>query len=1282
MQFVKNGPDIPERLLQAHEDGQVVFFCGAGISYPAGLPGFAGLVKSVYANLAVQPNREQQAAINVGRFDTAIGLLEAEIVGGRRTVREELAKILTPAAPSAPGATATHEALLTLGKNREGRTRLVTTNFDRLFEEVIASRALKIEHSQAPLLPTPKKRWDGLVYLHGLLSAEPGESELDRLVVSSGDFGLAYLTERWAARFVSELFRGYSVCFVGYSINDPVLRYMMDALAADRLLGESPPEMFAFGSFSEGQEEKREHEWRARNVTPILYREYRRHAYLHRTLRAWAETYRDGVGGKEYIVAQYAGARPLASTQQDNFIARMRWALSDPSGLPAERFAKFDPVPSLDWLKPLSEPAYGHADLARFGVPPKAVVDKKLAFSLLNRPLPYPLASSMCVVDNGAHGSRWDKVMWHLAHWLTHHLDDPALLLWLAERGGQLHEAMVEEIERRLDELDKLKRDGNTEELARIRKNAPRAIPGAPMRTLWRFMLTGYVKSKQPNLAFHRWCRRFERYGLTSTLRLELRKMLTPRISLGSPGELSLRQVIARQLATEGETSEPKRIKDLADCEIVLSTDHVYSNLRDLSNNESWTAALPELLSDFNVLLRDALDLMRELDGAEDRIDWSYIWRPSISEHEQNRKLRDWTALIDLNRDAWLVMATQSPGQAALVAESWSNTPYPLFKRLAFFAAAQKEKDVIPLRRALDWLLADQRRWLWAAETRREALCLLVSLAPRLNAAMLRELEQAVLAGLPREMFRPDNEPERWTLIEDREIWLRLVKIAEAGAALSEDGEKRMEQIQAKYPGSEWKLAEDQRDEFSGWIHVGDVGELPKVTSPSRRRELIEWLRQNPDTDDWQQDDWRQRCRDDFETSASALCALTRDKEDRWPKDRWREALQVWSEGKHRKCSWHYMAPVVATVPDAVLQALAHTVSYWLQTISETFKDQEAHEVHFFALVERILTLDIEDGIDAGDPVGQAINHPVGHVTQALLNWWYRGSLEDGQGLPEALKARFTRLCDTRISKFRHARVFLARHIIALFRVDRDWTMRHLLPLVDWQGSREEAGAAWQGFLFSPRLYRPLIEELKPAFLDTATHYEELGRHLHQEQYVRLLTFAALDPGDTFTKAELASATRSLPAKGLCDAAHALVDALESAGDQRADYWRHRVAPYLREIWPQTRDRVSREISKSLGRVCIAAQDKFPEALAQLQDWLEAADYRGSLVHWLCKADLCGKFPEQALEFLSRVIGEQTQWPSSDLAACLQTIRSASPELEADQRFERLRNYLRQHGFE
>ena len=42
-----------------------------------------------------------------------------------------------------------------------------------------------------------------LVYLHGLLPAKADDTALSRFVVISGDFGLTYLTERWAARSVS-----------------------------------------------------------------------------------------------------------------------------------------------------------------------------------------------------------------------------------------------------------------------------------------------------------------------------------------------------------------------------------------------------------------------------------------------------------------------------------------------------------------------------------------------------------------------------------------------------------------------------------------------------------------------------------------------------------------------------------------------------------------------------------------------------------------------------------------------------------------------------------------------------------------------------------------------------------------------------------------------------------------------------------------------------------------------------------------------------------------------
>ena len=68
MQFITNGPEIPDSLLHAHEEGQVVFFCGAGISYPAGLPGYEGLVKEIYKRLGTSFNDLEETAMDNGQY--------------------------------------------------------------------------------------------------------------------------------------------------------------------------------------------------------------------------------------------------------------------------------------------------------------------------------------------------------------------------------------------------------------------------------------------------------------------------------------------------------------------------------------------------------------------------------------------------------------------------------------------------------------------------------------------------------------------------------------------------------------------------------------------------------------------------------------------------------------------------------------------------------------------------------------------------------------------------------------------------------------------------------------------------------------------------------------------------------------------------------------------------------------------------------------------------------------------------------------------------------------
>ena len=97
MQFVTHGPDIPDALLQAHEEGRVVFFCGAGISYPAGLPGFKGLVERIYELNGTKCTDIEREAFKRGQFDATLNLLERRLPGQRVAVEQRLCGVLAGA---------------------------------------------------------------------------------------------------------------------------------------------------------------------------------------------------------------------------------------------------------------------------------------------------------------------------------------------------------------------------------------------------------------------------------------------------------------------------------------------------------------------------------------------------------------------------------------------------------------------------------------------------------------------------------------------------------------------------------------------------------------------------------------------------------------------------------------------------------------------------------------------------------------------------------------------------------------------------------------------------------------------------------------------------------------------------------------------------------------------------------------------------------------------------------------------------------------------------------
>jgi hypothetical protein len=189
-------------------------------------------------------------------------------------------------------------------------------------------------------------------------------------------------------------------------------------------------------------------------------------------------------------------------------------------------------------------------------------VDDKLSFSLIHRPASYIYAPWMMLVSGGVMDSKWDELMAQLARWLVRHLDDPALILWLAQRGGQLLDRLAWLIEDKLDLFARLEREGKTEELAGIRAEAPNAIPRPLLRILWRVLLTGKIKSPWFERDFYRWKNWLKREGMTATLRFQLREVLAPKVALKKP---------FRWPKGDTDTTMPEQLKQLVDLGASLS---------------------------------------------------------------------------------------------------------------------------------------------------------------------------------------------------------------------------------------------------------------------------------------------------------------------------------------------------------------------------------------------------------------------------------------------------------------------------------------------------------------------------------------------------------------------------------------------------------------------------------------------------------------------------------------------------------------------------------------
>jgi hypothetical protein len=294
--------DLPDEILDAHERGELVFFIGAGVSLssPSNLPLFDGLVRKL-ARRASHPFSKR------GGLDFFVGQLESlpQEFDAHFHARELIAN------PKSRF-NSLHHAIVELA-DIGGAFRVVTTNYDDHLAAAATSATINIPDTwYAPALPLGRD-FVGLVHLHGSV-LRPKEE----MILTDRDFGHAYITDAWAARFLLSMFDRFTVVFIGYSHDDVIMRYLALGLPS----GVEGQTARRFAVTNDPSDTK----WAYLGIQPIAYPVVgRNHGALVAALEAWGERARMGQTDHEArMQAIIAGGATLPLPDRDYLHARLR----------------------------------------------------------------------------------------------------------------------------------------------------------------------------------------------------------------------------------------------------------------------------------------------------------------------------------------------------------------------------------------------------------------------------------------------------------------------------------------------------------------------------------------------------------------------------------------------------------------------------------------------------------------------------------------------------------------------------------------------------------------------------------------------------------------------------------------------------------------------------------------------------------------------------------------------------------------------------------------------
>ncbi|MES2432882.1 MAG: SIR2 family protein [Pseudomonadota bacterium] len=1268
MRFVKDGPVIPDHLLEARDAGQVVFLCGAGVSIPAGMPTFIGLARYVIDQLC--PPASSNAVVAFGPWrdssdgpkrplDDVFNLLVQEF--GRETVvRLVTERLMSPSNAADPSHH--HDVIARLSADQAGLPRIVTTNFDHLFDGA-ASRMGGRNHEPRSF---PDLRHgvqlSGVTYLHGRLSSQGGGQP--DLVLTSSDFGEAYLSKAWATEFIRELLNRYIVVLVGYQAEDPPMKYLLQGLNKD-----GNPDRSRLFAFDRGTLDEVNEKWKDRPVTAIAYPGHGHdHSALWDTLIAWAGRADDPRSWRSSVVEMARRGPQSLEAHERGMVAHL--IRTQPG---AKLFANAEPPVTPEWLcvfdswcrkaKPSSsygENAETFDPLLFYGLdddPPRqqetgsksSIVHDDL---LLWRPGDENPSDQHRLGGTVVTGyEQLPPRLDALGRWIGRNADSP-IVAWWAARWSGLHPQLLRSLTHEIRRSDNLTDDA---------------------RQLWNVILEVlHAKNTGPHdIGWYDLRERVKREGWTPNVLREYEQINKPRFKVDVPMGLG------KAKPPLGDWTETKS-HDVAGVDVEFPSHHGDPlNIPDKVLPQVWLSAQQNAIRASSML-------------SERQIRWfatptCYPTRDvgGDGDSHPDESAMFFTFLVELLGR----LALANPGLVKSHSETWPAPDRFFFDKLHLFI--WNDPQVFTAAEVAKNLIEMDHGSFWNFDLRREMLFLLHDRWNQFNPDERGKIVERLLDEPDRVAHETDEDDKT----NRPEIAARyLAWLNGQGCQLSPDEDAKLAALKLSISNwmDGWASSVVTLQTFKArWVGT-DENPTPLIGLPIG--EIVSAAITNS-TREWESLTERRPFQGLVKAHPGrALAALAyAAKRGQFPTDLWSALVSGWPDGAKLRLT-RLFCHRISRLPPNIMVEMHHTIGNWLRDKYPSLHnyDPDLANMVFDRFVGGLVSdggAGIESGFGTvsvgGVPIKQsrrtfdhAINGPIGQATEGIWSVLTNAEFEKGSGLPAWFTSRIERLLAAPDEGSDHAICMLTQFTSWLHFVDPQWTIDRVIPWFNLAHPASEP--AWNGILWCNDMPTPEVWALiKPAFLGLFPHIyqwdwgDRTAERAHD--WVVLAAAFSSDEIDGITFDQARDAVRNMNDAGR----QHLIHFIGRVGKENDDGWNRLALPFIQKSWPREVKFQTDSASRAWVSMLDDAGAAFPAVLRVVRPFLVPIRVAH---HWLFgftremggDEPLSLRFPAETLDMLSCIIADEPRDAPYDLAKVLDTIREADPTLEANFRFRRL----------